>query len=102
MGELQTSSFVTGDELQARVFPISDPTIGNQLSGLSRRVGALERNFTNPDRTLARLETRVKGLKDQQTRESVDIGGWPSETFRQSLLGSRPSQTRTFTVTVWI
>ncbi len=100
--ELQTSGFMTQDELQARVLPTSDPTVGDQLSGLSRRVGALERNFTDPNGTLARLETRVKGLEDRQTGESVEQGGM---AFRDISAVSAWIQTftdKTFTVTVLV
>ena len=76
--ELRASGFVTREELDnAVVHHVRGPNTvtGDQLSGLCRRVGALERHFTDPDGIFAKLETRIKGLKDQQAGDTVERGG---------------------------
>ena len=76
--ELQNSGFVTRDELDQTVVPYlqgPNPVTADQFSGLSRRVAALERHFTDPDGTMAKLETRIKALEDRRAGDTVECGG---------------------------
>jgi hypothetical protein len=76
--ELQNSGFVTRDEIDQTVVPYlqgPNPVTADQFSGLSRRVAALERHFTEPDGTMAKLETRIKALEDRGAGDTVERGG---------------------------
>ncbi len=76
--KLQNAGFVTRDELDETVVPYlqdNNPVTADQLSGLSRRVAALERHFTDPDGIMAKLDTRIKVLEDRRAGDTVERGG---------------------------
>ena len=76
--ELQNLGFVTRDELDQTVVPYlqgPNPVTADQFSGLSCRVTALERHFTDPDGTMAKLETRIKALENRRAGDTLEHGG---------------------------
>jgi hypothetical protein len=53
------------------------PNIGmlDQVSGLSKRIGVMEKQFTNPDVALGKMEVRIANMEDQQAGDSIERGG---------------------------
>jgi hypothetical protein len=49
--------------------------IVEQVSALSRRVGGLEREFSDPDGTIGKLESRIKTLEERRAGETIERGG---------------------------
>ncbi len=43
--------------------PASDPNVVDQYSGLSKRIGIVEQQFSDPDGQLAKMEARIRTLK---------------------------------------
>jgi hypothetical protein len=77
--ELRSAGFVTQEELQTSASTAPDPNVMDHISGLSSRIGNVERHFTDPDGTLAKIEGRVTALEDRRAGESIEQGG---KTFR--------------------
>jgi hypothetical protein len=73
--ELRSSGFVTCDEMEARGTTGPDHAVADQLSGLGRQLTLVERQFTDPDGTLSKMEGRVVSLEDQRTGDSIERGG---------------------------
>ncbi len=71
----------------------------DQVSGLRQHLNALEREFKDPDGTIAKLEGRIKSLEDRRGGDTIKQGG---KTFQSLQLprGSRPFGTRIYTGTV--
>ncbi len=57
--ELRLSGFVTRDEMKAHVSFRVDTNVTDQLSGLRKWVGAVERKFTDPNGMMAKIESRI-------------------------------------------
>ncbi len=57
---------------------------------LSRWVGTIEKEFKDPDSTLAKLEGRIKSLEDRHAGEAIERGGM---TFRDVVAVSGWDQT---------
>lgn len=76
--ELQSSGFVTRDELDQTVVPYlqgPNSVTPDQFSGLSRRVALLEKQFADPDGIISKLDTRIKVLEDRRAGDTVERGG---------------------------
>ncbi len=68
--DMQTNAGVQVDALEQTI---------DQVSGLRRRLNALEREFKDPDGMIARLEGRIKSLEDRRGGDTIKQGG---KTFR--------------------
>jgi hypothetical protein len=66
--ELRSSGFVTPNNLEARASRGSNLNVLNQLSGLGKQVGVVERQFTDPDGTLAKIEGQLTALEDRRPK----------------------------------
>ena len=77
--ELKAAGFVHQTDIEARMMSTMPSDIVDQLSGLSRRLGSIERKLKDPDGTLAKLEGRIKSLEDRRAGEAIEQGG---KTFR--------------------
>jgi archaellum component FlaC len=77
--ELKAAGFVHQTDLDAKMAATLPPDFADQLSGLSRRLGSIERELKDPDGTLAKLEGRIKSLEDRRAGEAIERGG---KTFR--------------------
>ena len=89
--ELHRTGFVTRDELEAHVLSASSYNLTDRVTGLLKRIGVLEKHFTDPDDVLAKMELRVKTLEDRRAGESIDRGG---KTFRD--IGAVAAWVQTF------
>jgi hypothetical protein len=81
--ELRLAGFVLRTDLDTRTntgvkVDALEQTI-DQVSGLRRCLHALEREFKDPDGTIAKLEGRIKSLEDRQGGGMIEQGG---KTFR--------------------
>ncbi len=65
--DAQTSRGVQADTIDQIV---------KQVSALSRCVGSLEREFSGPDGTIGKLESRIKILEKRCLGETIERGGW--------------------------
>ncbi len=72
--KLRLLGFVTWDEKEAHVSRGLDFNFADQLSGLGRRVAALERKFTEPDGTLTKIDARISSLEDWRAGDSIERG----------------------------
>jgi hypothetical protein len=77
--ELHCSGFILPSNLDAQAISALPVDKVEQLLPLSRRVGTIEKEFKDPDGTLAKLEGRIKSLEDQRADEAIERGGM---TFR--------------------
>ena len=77
--ELKAAGFVHQTDLDEKMAATLPPDFADQLSGLSRRLGSIERELKDPDGTLAKLEGRIKSLEDRRAGEAIERGG---KTFR--------------------
>ncbi len=73
--ELCSSVFVTQDDLKAWALRRSNPNVLDQLLGLGKQVGAVERQFTDPNGTLAKIEGRLTSLENHRSGNSIERGG---------------------------
>ncbi len=73
--ELRSSGFVLHSDLNKRLNEGLPPELVDQLSGLSRRVTNIESDLDAPDGTLAKIEGRIKTLKDRRAGEAIKRGG---------------------------
>ena len=64
--DAQTSGGVQADTVDQIV---------KQVSALAHRVGSLEREFSDPDATIGKLESRIKTLEERCARETIERGG---------------------------
>ena len=77
--ELKSAGFVHQSDLDSRMMATVPSDFADQLSGLGRRLGSIERELKDPDGTLAKLEGRIKSLEDRRAGEAIERGG---KTFR--------------------
>ena len=89
--ELKSAGFVLQSDLDSRMLSTVPSDIADQLSGLGRRLGSIERELRDPDGTLAKLEGRIKSLEDRRAGEAIERGG---KTFRD--LGAVSAWLQTF------
>ena len=89
--ELKSAGFVLQSDLDSRMMSAVPSDIADQLSGLGRRLGSIERELRDPDGTLAKLEGRIKSLEDRRAGEAIERGG---KTFRD--LGAVSAWLQTF------
>jgi hypothetical protein len=73
--KLRSAGFITQEELQTSVSNAPNLNVMDHISGLGKRIGKLERHFTDPDGTLAKIEGRVTALEDRRAGESIEQGG---------------------------
>ena len=73
--ELHCSGFVLQSDLNAQATLALPVDTVEQLLPLSRRVGTIEKEFKDPDGTLAKLEGRIKSLEDWRAGEAIKRGG---------------------------
>ncbi len=91
--ELKAAGFIHQTDIKARMMSTLPSNIADQLSGLSWRLGSIERELKDPDGTLAKLELegRIKSLEDRRAGEAIERGG---KTFRD--LGAVSAWVQTF------
>jgi hypothetical protein len=77
--KLRSSGFMLQSDLDDRFNAGLPANVIDQISGLSRRVSKIEKNFSDPEGTLAKLEGRIKALEDQRAGDAIECGG---KTFR--------------------
>jgi hypothetical protein len=70
--KLWSSGFVTRDEMEAHGTTRPDQAVADQFSGLGRRLALVERQFTDPDGTLSKMEGRIGSLEDQRAGDSIE------------------------------
>jgi hypothetical protein len=70
--ELRSLGFVTRDKMEARGTTGPDQAVTDQLSGLGRRLGLVERQFTESDGTLSKMEGRIVSLEDRHAADSIE------------------------------
>ena len=75
VNKLRSLIFVTRNEMEAHVSIAANFNFTNQLSGLGRWVTALEKKFTDPDGTMAKIEARISSLEDWRAGDSITRGG---------------------------
>jgi hypothetical protein len=75
VNDLWLSDFVTRDEMGAHVSFGADTNVIDQLSGIGKQIGAVERKFTDPDSMMAKIESRISFLKDRRAGDSIEHGG---------------------------
>jgi hypothetical protein len=73
--ELWSSGFVTRDEMEARGTTGPDQAVADQFSGLDRWLALVERQFTDPDGTLSKMEGRIGSLEDRRAGDSIEHSG---------------------------
>ena len=73
--ELKSVGFVLQSDLDSRMMSTAPSDIADQLSGLGRRLGSIERELRDPDGTFAKLEGRIKSLEDRRAGEAIERGG---------------------------
>jgi hypothetical protein len=69
--KLWSSSFVTHNKMEARGTTGPDHAVADQFSGLGRRLAVVERQFTDPDGTLSKMEGRIVSLEDRRTADFI-------------------------------
>ncbi len=75
VNKLRLSEFVTCNKMGAHVSFGVDSNVTDQLSGLGKRVGAVERKFTDPNGTMAKIKSRISFLEDRHAGDSIERGG---------------------------
>ncbi len=96
--ELRSSGFVTHDEMGAHVSFRADTNVTDQLSGLRKRVGAVERKFTDPDGTMARSSQESAFWRTGVPGTPPSVVARRSAMLAPSRPGSRPLRIRTYSV----
>jgi hypothetical protein len=91
--ELRSPGFVTRDKMEARESLGLVHIVTDQLSDLNKRLTIVERQFTDPDSTLSKIEGTIISLEDRRTGDSSERGG---KAFQDIGPGFRPSRTRIF------
>ncbi len=101
--DLRSSGFVTHDEMEACESLGLDHIVTDQLSGLGKRLTMDERQFTDPDGTLSKIEGRIISLEDRRAGDSRERGGKAFQDIGAVLPGFRPLRTRNFSgiVSTW-
>ena len=61
--------------MEAHVSGGVDFNFAHQLSGLGKQLITLERKFTDPDGTLAKIDARISSLEDRCAGYSIERGG---------------------------
>jgi hypothetical protein len=89
--ELRSSGLMLQSDLDSHVNAGLPPDVLDQILGLSNRVSNIERDLTDPEGTLARLEGRIKALEDRRAGDAIEHGG---KTFHD--LGSVAVWLQTF------
>jgi hypothetical protein len=96
--ELRSLGFVTRDKMEARGTTGPDQAVTDQLSGLGRWLGLVERQFTESDGTLSKMEGRLSPWRTGVPRTPLSTAERLFKTSELLLRGSRPSRTRSFPV----
>jgi hypothetical protein len=73
--ELRSLGFITRNEMEAHVSIGADFNVTDQLSGLGKWVTAVEKKFTDPDSSLAKIKLRITSLEDRRASNSIKHGG---------------------------
>ena len=93
---------VTRDKLEAHLSPTPDMGFPDQVSGLSRRIGVIEKHFSDPNGTFGKMDARITNLEDRRAGDAIEQGGKSFRDLNAVAPWLRPSKTRTFIVIVWM